>query len=102
MVLPVCCTDRLNSPWLQESCDSDEIDLVMAVRPWIWGPGDAITETEYLTAKLGKVPSRGEVIALIGRVGRVLGKCHDAWPTSSESVIALEKHGGRSADGGKT
>jgi hypothetical protein len=76
--------DEFCRRWLEANCDSDDLSLMKAVRADLWGPGAVISETDYHAINLGRMPSRNEVEALIGRVFRVLEPCHEAWCESAD------------------
>ena len=62
------------------------------VRAHLWGEGDLYSETEYLTIKLGRVPSRAAVEREIARTIRIMSPCYEAMTLSREYLAAKQEH----------
>jgi hypothetical protein len=70
--------------WIEKNCNDKQVDLMKSVRAWFWGPGTTMSETEYLAARLGKQPSRAQVLKLIGETMAVVEPMEIAFSQSKE------------------
>jgi hypothetical protein len=70
--------------WIEKNCDNKQVDLMKAVRAWFWGPGTTVSETEYLAMRLGKQPSRAQVLKLMSETMAVVEAMEIAFSESKE------------------
>lgn len=84
--------DTFCAEWLDANCGPGDLEFIRAVRSFFWGPGTALTETEHITKRLGRAPSRAEVEREIARTLRILEPCFEAMSQTRTYLDAKQQH----------
>jgi hypothetical protein len=84
--------DLFCAKWLEKNCISDDLEYMKMVQASLWGVGLEYSETEFLTVKLGRRPSRAEVEREIARTMRIMEACYAAMTQTREYQAAKHEH----------